>query len=136
MQAIWKESGWGTVVYLATISGLDPSIYEAAAIDGASRFGKIRYITFPLLIPTIVTVFLLNIGNFLELGFDQSFNLLTPMTYSVGDILDTYVYRAGILQAQYSFTTAVGLFQSVIGLVLVMTFNKLSGFVSENGGLW
>lgn len=115
---------------------LDPSIYEAAAIDGASRFGKIRYITFPLLIPTIVTVFLLNIGNFLELGFDQSFNLLTPMTYSVGDILDTYVYRAGILQAQYSFTTAVGLFQSVIGLVLVMTFNKLSGFVSENGGLW
>lgn len=134
--AIWKESGWETVVYLATISGLDPSIYEAAAIDGASRFGKIRYITFPLLIPTIVTVFLLNIGNFLELGFDQSFNLLTPMTYSVGDILDTYVYRAGILQAQYSFTTAVGLFQSVIGLVLVMTFNKLSGFVSENGGLW
>lgn len=131
-----RQSGWGTVVYLATISGLDPSIYEAAAIDGASRFGKIRYITFPLLIPTIVTVFLLNIGNFLELGFDQSFNLLTPMTYSVGDILDTYVYRAGILQAQYSFTTAVGLFQSVIGLVLVMTFNKLSGFVSENGGLW
>ena len=115
---------------------MDPSIYEAAAIDGASRFGKIRYITFPLLIPTIVTVFLLNIGNFLELGFDQSFNLLTPMKYSVGDILDTYVYRAGILQAQYSFTTAVGLFQSVIGLVLVMTFNKLSGFVSENGGLW
>ena len=98
---------------MATISGLDPSIYEAAAIDGASRFGKIRYITFPLLIPTIVTVFLLNIGNFLELGFDQSFNLLTPMTYSVGDILDTYLYRAGILQAQYSFTTAVGLFQSV-----------------------
>ena len=91
--AIWKESGWGTVVYLATISGLDPSIYEAAAIDGASRFGKIRYITFPLLIPTIVTVFLLNIGNFLELGFDQSFNLLTPMTYSAVSYTHLDVYK-------------------------------------------
>lgn len=135
ISSIWKESGWGTVVYLAAISGIDPSLYESAAMDGASRFQRMRHITFPLLIPTIVTLFLLNIGNFLELGFDQVFNLQTPMTYSVSDIFDTYVYRVGIQQAQYSFTTAVGLFQSVVGLALVLIFNKLSQKTSE-GGLW
>lgn len=136
ISAIWKEAGWGTVIYMAAISGIDMSLYESAAIDGASRFARMRYITFPLLMPTVLTVFLLNIGGFLELGFDQVFNLLTPMTYSVGDIFDTYVYRVGIQQAQYSFTTAVGLFQSVIGLILVVIFNKLSKKVSEDGGLW
>ncbi len=136
ISSIWKDSGWGTVVYLAAISGIDPSLYESAAIDGASRFVRIKYITFPLLIPTVLTLFLLNIGGFLELGFDQVFNLLTPMTYSVGDIFDTYVYRVGIQKAQYSFTTAVGLFQSTIGLFLVLTFNKLSKRFSEDGGLW
>lgn len=136
ISSIWKDAGWGTVVYLAAISGIDPSLYESSAMDGASRFGRMRYITFPLLVPTILTLFLLNIGSFLELGFDQVFNLLTPMTYSVGDIFDTYVYRMGIQKAQYSLTTAVGLFQSVIGLFLVMTFNKLANKFSDDGGLW
>lgn len=136
ISAVWKEAGWGTVIYMAAISGIDMSLYESAAIDGASRFARMRYITFPLLMPTVLTVFLLNIGGFLELGFDQVFNLLTPMTYSVGDIFDTYVYRVGIQQAQYSFTTAVGLFQSAVGLILVVTFNQLSKKVSEDGGLW
>lgn len=136
ISSIWKDAGWGTVVYLAAISGIDPSLYESAAIDGASRFNRIRYITFPLLVPTVLTLFLLNIGSFLELGFDQVFNLITPMTYNVGDIFDTYVYRVGIQKAQYSFTTAVGMFQSVIGLFLVITFNKLANKFSENGGLW
>lgn len=135
LSSIWKDAGWGTVVYMAAMSGIDPSLYESAAMDGASRFQRMRHITFPLLIPTIITLFLLNIGNFLELGFDQVFNLQTPMTYSVSDIFDTYVYRVGIQQAQYSFTTAVGLFQSVVGLALVLIFNKLSQKTSE-GGLW
>lgn len=135
LSAIWKEAGWGTVVYMAAISGIDQSLYESAAMDGASRLQRIRHITFPLLIPTILTLFLLNIGSFLELGFDHVYNLLTPMTYSVGDIFDTYVYRVGIQQAQYSFTTAVGLFQSVVGLIMVVTFNKLSKKFSD-GGLW
>ena len=78
----------------------------------------------------------MNIGRFMELGFEQVFNLLTPMTYSVGDIFDTYVYRVGIQQAQYSFTTAVGLFQSTIGLIMVVTFNKLANKFSDDGGLW
>ena len=135
ISSIWKEAGWGTVVYLAAISGIDPSLYESASMDGASRFQKMRYVTFPLLVPTVVTLFLLNIGGFLELGFDQVYNLQTLMTYAVSDIFDTYVYRVGIQQAQYSFTTAVGLFQSVVGLGLVLIFNKLSQKTSE-GGLW
>lgn len=136
LSSIWKESGWGTVVYLAAISGIDQSLYESAAMDGASRFQRMRYISLPLLIPTVLTLFLLNIGSFLELGFEQVYNLLTPMTYSVGDIFDTYVYRVGIQQAQYSFTTAVGLFQSTIGLILVLIFNKLANKFTDDGGLW
>lgn len=136
ISSIWKEAGWGTVVYLATISGIDPGIYESASIDGASRFQRMKYITFPLLIPTALTLFLLNIGSFLELGFEQVYNLYTPMTYSVADIFDTYVFRMGIQQGQYSFSTSVGLFQSVVGLILVVTFNHLSKRYSEEGGLW
>ncbi|MBP1966841.1 putative aldouronate transport system permease protein [Paenibacillus aceris] len=135
LTSIWRDAGWGTVVYMAAISAIDPQLYESAMMDGASRFRQIRHITFPLLLPTVLVLFLLEIGNFLDLGFDQVFNLLTPMTYSVGDILDTYVFRTGIQQAQYSFATAVGLFQSVIGFILVFLFNRLSKKVSD-GGLW
>ncbi|TBL70277.1 ABC transporter permease [Paenibacillus thalictri] len=135
LTSIWRDAGWGTVVYMAAISTIDPQLYESAMMDGASRFRQIRHITFPLLLPTVLVLFLLEIGNFLDLGFDQVFNLLTPMTYSVGDILDTYVFRTGIQQAQYSFATAVGLFQSVIGFILVFVFNRLSKKVSD-GGVW
>lgn len=133
---IWKEAGWGTVVYMAAIAGIDQSLYEAASIDGATRFQKMRFITFPMLLPTVITMLLLQIGSFMELGFEHVYSLLTPMTYSTGDIFDTYVYRVGILQAQYSITTAVGLFQSVIGLVMVVFFNQLSKKISDDGGLW
>ena len=136
ISTIWKEAGWGTVVYMAAIAGIDQSLYEAASIDGATRWQKIRFITFPLIVPTALTLLLLQIGSFMELGFEHVYSLLTPMTYSTGDIFDTYVYRVGILQAPYSITTAVGLFQSVIGLVLVVFFNQLSRKVSEDGGLW
>ncbi|MCM3172244.1 MULTISPECIES: sugar ABC transporter permease [unclassified Paenibacillus] len=135
ISSIWRDAGWGTVVYMAAISAIDPQLYESAMIDGASKLRQIRHITFPLLLPTVLVLFLLEIGNFLDLGFDQVFNMLTPMTYSVGDILDTYVFRTGIQQGQYSFATAVGLFQSVIGFILVFVFNKLSKKVSD-GGLW
>lgn len=135
VSSLWKESGWGTIVYLAALSGLDPQVYESAMIDGANKLKQIIFITVPLLIPTILILFLLNIGSFMELGFDHIYNILTPMTYSVGDVIDTYVFRNGIQQAQYSYSTAVGLFQSVIGFILVFTFNKLSNKFSE-GGLW
>lgn len=135
LTSIWRDAGWGTVVYMAAISAIDPQLYESAMMDGASRYKQILLVTFPLLLPTVLVLFLLEIGNFLDLGFDQVFNLLTPMTYGVGDILDTYVFRTGIQQAQYSFATTVGLFQSIIGFVLVYIFNRLSKKVSD-GGLW
>ncbi|MFC4402161.1 ABC transporter permease [Gracilibacillus xinjiangensis] len=134
ISGIWKEVGWGTIIYLAAITAINPSLYEAAVIDGANRFKQTIYITLPLMLPTITVLFLLNIGNFLELGFDQIYNLLTPMTYSVGDIIETYVYRAGVLQGQYSLTTAIGLFQSVIGFALLWIFNRLAR--KSEQGLW
>jgi len=136
ISSVWKEAGWGTVVYLAALSGIDPGIYEAAEIDGASRFQKTRLVTFPMLIPTMLTLFLLGIGKFLEIGFEQNYNLLTPMTQGVGDIFDTYVYRVGILNCQYSSTTAIGLFQAVVGITLVTLFNKIASKTTEDGGLW
>ncbi len=136
ISSVWKEAGWGTVVYLAALSSIDPGIYEAAEIDGASRFQRTRLITFPMLIPTMLTLFLLGIGKFLEIGFEQNYNLLTPMTQGVGDIFDTYVYRVGILNGQYSSTTAIGLFQAVVGITLVTLFNKIASKTTEDGGLW
>lgn len=134
ISGIWKEVGWGTIIYLAAIAGINPNLYEAAVVDGASRWKQTIYITIPMLFPTILVLFLLNIGNFLELGFDQIFNLLTPMTYSVGDIIETYVYRAGVLQGQFSVTTSIGIFQSVIGFILLWIFNRLAKKTGQ--GLW
>ncbi|MDD9271611.1 ABC transporter permease [Paenibacillus sp. GCM10023248] len=134
LSGIWKEVGWGTIIYLAAIAGINPNLYEAAVMDGANRWKQTLHITLPVLFPTILVLFLLHIGNFLELGFDQIYNLLTPMTYSVGDIIETYVYRAGVLQGQYSVTTAIGLFQSVIGFVLLWIFNRMAR--KSEQGLW
>lgn len=132
---MWRNGGWGTIVILAAIAGINPSLYESACVDGANRIQQIFKITLPLLMPTIVILFLLQMGRFLDVGFDHVFNLLTPMTYSVGDIIDTYVYRIGILEGQYSPATAIGLFQSVIGFIFVFTFNRLSKKVT-GGGIW
>ncbi|WP_248930761.1 ABC transporter permease [Paenibacillus hamazuiensis] len=134
LSGIWKEVGWGTIIYLAAIAGINPNLYEAAVMDGAGRWQQTMHITLPAMFPTILVLFLLNIGNFLELGFDQIYNLLTPMTYSVGDIIETYVYRSGVLQGQYSVTTAIGLFQSVIGFVLLWVFNRMARKTEQ--GLW
>ncbi len=136
LTSIWKEAGWGTIVLLAAISGINPEIYEAAAADGANRLRQMFNITLPLLMPTIMILMLINMGNFLDLSFDQIYNLLTPMTYSVGDVIDTYVYRVGIVQGQYSSTTAIGLFQSGIGFIIVLFFNHLARKYQEDGGLW
>ncbi|MFC0215768.1 ABC transporter permease [Paenibacillus chartarius] len=134
LSGIWKEVGWGTIIYLAAIVGINPNLYEASVMDGANRWKQTIHITLPSMFPTILVLFLLNIGNFLELGFDQIYNLLTPMTYSVGDIIETYVYRAGVLQGQYSVTTAIGLFQSVIGFALLWIFNRMARKTEQ--GLW
>ena len=133
--ALWHDAGWKTIVYLAAISSMDPQIYESAMIDGASRFRQIISITFPLLLPTAVTLLLLQVGNFITLGFDHIYNILTPMTRVTGEIIDTFVFRTGLQEARYSYATAVGLFQSVVGFSMILICNALSKKYTD-GGLW
>ncbi|AOZ90806.1 ABC transporter permease [Paenibacillus crassostreae] len=116
---VWKGFGFGTVVYLAALASIDPGLYEAAVIDGAKRWKQTLYITLPLLTPTIVLMSVLSLSNVLNAGFDQIFNLYSPSVYESGDIIDTYVYRLGIQQAQYSVGTAIGLFKSVVSCIMV-----------------
>lgn len=132
---IWKEIGWGTIIYLAALSGIDPTLYEAAVIDGANRRKQIWYITIPSLLPVITIMFILSLGGILNAGFDQIFNLYNPAVYEVADVIDTYVYRAGILGAQFGLTTAVGLFKNVIGIMLVLSTNYVVKKLGQEGVL-
>ena len=116
---IWKGFGYNTVVYLAAIRGVDKSLYEAAALDGAGRFERIWHVTLPGIRTTVALLAILSLGNILNAGFDQIYNLYNPLVYSTGDIIDTWVYRAGLQNLQYSLATAVGLFKSVISVILI-----------------
>jgi putative aldouronate transport system permease protein len=123
---IWKETGWSTILYLAALLAIEPALYEAAAVDGASRWQRIWHISLPGILPVIVLVTLLRLGNILDAGFGQIFVLYSLPVYSVGDIIDTWVYRQGILEFQFSLATAVGLFKGVIGLLLIVTCNRIA----------
>ncbi len=123
---VWKNFGYGAVVYLATITGIDPQLYEAGEIDGANRWDKMIHITLPALKGTIILMATLSLGNVLNAGFDQIYNMYSPLVYETGDIIDTYVYRMGLEKLQYSMSTAVGLFKSVISFVLIVTSYKLA----------
>lgn len=115
----WKEFGYGTIIYLAALTGVNPNLYEAAQIDGANRWKQTIHISLPGIQMVVVLLMVLSLGNLLNAGFDQIFNMYSPMVYESGDILDTFVYRIGLLDAQFGVATAVGLFKSVIALVLV-----------------
>jgi len=115
----WKEFGYNTIVYLAAITSINPSLYEAAIVDGANRWKQTLHITLPGMMPIIVLLSVLSLGNVLNAGFDQVFNLYSPQVYETGDILDTFVYRLGLVDAQYSVATAVGLFKSVVSLAFI-----------------
>ena len=130
---VWKEFGYNSVVYLAALTSIDLGLYEAASIDGANRFKQILHITLPSLLPTIVLMTALNLGNILNAGFDQIFNLYNPIVYETGDIIDTYVYRIGMVERQYSIGTAVGLFKSVISFILIMGANKVAKKLTGSG---
>ena len=123
---IWKNIGWGSIIYLAAITSIDPDLYEAAEIDGAGRVRRMWHITLPSITHVIIILFLLRIGNILEAGFDQIFNLYNPLVYDVADIIDTYVYREGISGFQYSLTAAASLFQNVVGLMLLLMVNVVT----------
>lgn len=116
---VWKEFGFSTIVYLAALTGINPSLYEAAEIDGANRWQQTLYVTLPGIMPIAILMVTLSIGNILNAGFDQIFNLYSPPVYESGDIIDTLVYRLGILKAQYGLATAVGLFKSTVSLFLI-----------------
>jgi len=137
ISGIWQGVGWGTIVYLAAIAGIDMEQFDSAYIDGANRFQIIRHITLPSIKSVVLVLFILNLGGILNSGFDQIFNLYNPMVYSVADVIDTYVYRKGLLNMEYSFSTAVGLFKNVIGFILVILSNlivkRLSG---GEQGIW
>jgi putative aldouronate transport system permease protein len=124
--SIWQDTGWGAIIYLAVLSSLDMSMYEAATIDGATRIQKIRYISLPCLKATVIILLLLNIGKLLNVGFEKVFLLQNPVTYTTSDVISTYIYRRGLQKAEFSYGAAVGLFNSCINLLLLITANFLS----------
>ena len=130
---IWKSAGWGSIVYAASIAGIDQTLYEAAEIDGAGRFRKMWHISLACIKPTILMMLILQLSNILNGGFDQIYVLYTPLTYSVADIIDTYVYRMAISAGEFEYSTAVGLFKSVIGLAMILIADRACKLCGERG---
>ena len=128
----WKEMGWAAIIFIAALMGIDPSLFEAAMVEGASAVQRVWYITIPSIKPVIVTVVLLKLGTVLDAGFNQMFMLYSPAVYSVADIIDTWVYRQGLLEFQFALATAVGIFKGVIGMILVMVSNKVVKKLTES----
>lgn len=132
---IWKSAGYGTIVYLGVITGLDPQLYEAAEIDGAGWLGRIWHVTLPGLRPTIIILLIFRMGALMNVGFEQIFVMSNPLVLEVSEVLDTYVYKLGMTSRQYSLATAAGLFKSLIGLTLVLATNRLSNAVEPGSGI-
>ncbi|KKC50085.1 protein lplB [Paenibacillus sp. D9] len=132
---VYKEVGWGTIIYLAAIAGVNADLYEAARIDGASKLKQTWHVTLPAIRPVILILLILSLANILEAGFQQIFLLYSPLVYDVADIIDTYVYRVGIQEANYSYATAAGLFKSAVAMALILSVNAI---VKKSGqeGLW
>lgn len=131
---IWKELGWGTIIYLAALTSIDPTLYESATMDGATRLQKIWYISLPGIATTIIIILILRVGNILDNGFEQIFLLYNPLTYSVADVFETYTYRVGLLEGRLSFSAAVGLFKSVVGLIMIILANRIARIFNKS--LW
>ncbi|MCM8901801.1 ABC transporter permease subunit [Caldicoprobacter algeriensis] len=132
---IWQEVGWGSIIYLAAITNIDPQLYEAATIDGASRWKQTWHITLPGIVPTIVILLILRLGGLMSVGFEKIILLYNSATMETADVISSYVYRRGLLDFDYSFSAAVGLFNSVINLILITSANKFSRKISETS-LW
>jgi putative aldouronate transport system permease protein len=130
---IWQGAGWGAIIYLAAIASIDPALYEAATVDGASRLRQIWHITLPSLKTVVVIMFILRLGSFIDVGFEHIFLLQNPLNLQVSDVFETYVYRQGLVQGDFSYSTAVGLFKSVVGLVMIITANTIAKRLGEEG---
>jgi putative aldouronate transport system permease protein len=132
---VWKEVGWGSIIYLATLSTIDPQLYEAAIMDGAGRWRRLIHITLPSLLPTIVILLILRLGRLMNVGFEKIILLYNPMTFVTGDVISSYVYRKGLLEFSYSYSAAVGLFNSAINFLILISANWISKRVNETS-LW
>jgi len=132
---VWQQTGWGAIIYLAALAGINAELYEAAVIDGAGRWRQTWHITLPGILPIVVIMLILRIGGMMEVGYDKIILLYSPPTYETGDVISTFVYRKGLLNSDYSFSTAVGLFNSVLSFILLITANQLSRRVNETS-LW
>ncbi|MGE7826943.1 ABC transporter permease [Paenibacillus sp. NPDC093718] len=133
VQNIWQGAGWGAIIYLAALSGIDPTLYEAAMMDGANRWRQVWHITLPGLQSVIVIMFILRFGHMLDLGFEHIFLLQNPMNQDVSEVFETFIYKTGLVQGDYSYSTAVGLFKSAVGLVMVLLVNRLAKKTGQEG---
>jgi len=131
----WQGLGWGTIIYLAALAGVNPELLEAAKVDGATRFQRIIHINIPTILPTVIVLFILNFGSFMSVGFEKVLLLQNTLNSETSDIIQTFVYESGLLKGQYSFAAAVGLFDSIINIILLITVNQIARKVSENS-LW
>ena len=132
---IWQELGWDSIIYFAALTAIDAELYEAATVDGAGRWRRMWHITIPGILPTIVMLLILRIGNLMSLGWDRIYLLQSEIVYETSDVISTYVYRTGLVQTQYSYATAVGLMNSVVNVILLFSANAFARRVSENS-LW
>lgn len=135
LSSMWKESGWESILYLAAMVGINTELYEAASIDGANRFQRIRYVTLPGIKSTIIILLILRLGQIMGNGFEQIFVLQNPLNLSVSEVFETYVYRVGLIGGRFSFGTTVGLFTSVIGLIFLLASNQIAKWMKEDG-IW
>jgi putative aldouronate transport system permease protein len=135
VSGIWQEFGFGSIIYLAAVAGINVELYDAAVVDGCTRFQKIRFVTLPGIAPTITILLIMRLGSLLSVGFEKVLLMYSPIIYEVSDVISTYVYRRGIIESSFSFATAVGLFNSVVCLVLLAVFNQLARRFSETS-LW
>lgn len=135
LSGVWQNAGWGSIIYMAALAGIDPSLYEAALVDGASKLQRIRHISIPGILPTAITMLILNCGHLMSVGFEKVFLMQNGLNKQASDVIATYVYQVGLVGAEYGFSTAVGLFNSVINFLLLLLVNNISKKLSETS-LW
>jgi putative aldouronate transport system permease protein len=130
---IWEEAGWNSIIYLAALSGINQELYEAARMDGAGRWKQLWHITLPCILPTVIMLLILKLGKVMSLGYEKIMLLYDPLTYEVADVISTYVYRKGLIDTDYSYSTAINLFNSAVNIILLLTANKLSKKAGQSG---
>jgi putative aldouronate transport system permease protein len=133
LSGIWQNTGWGAILYLAALSGIDPELYEAAKIDGTTRLQRILYIDIPGIVPTVVILFILNTGRLMNVGFEKTFLMQNPLNLGVSEVISTYVYKIGLIQAQFGFASAVGLFNGVVNLMLLAIVDRIAKWLGSRG---